>query len=191
MILGAVVLAAGRSERMGRPKPLVPCGGTTFLGKILSTLAASRVDVVRIVLGHRAGEIQDAFVLPDEVWALNESYADGMLSSVCCGVRALPTTVDAFLLWPVDHPLVTAATIARLLDKRVKSGKGIAVPTYEAQRGHPVLFAARLREPILAAPPAVGLRSVAADRPGDVVEVPVEDRGVVTDINTEEDLKGV
>lgn len=188
MSLGAVVVAAGKSERMGRPKALLPFKGTTFLGAILSTLARSRVDVVRIVLGHHADEIRDAFVLPDEVWAINEDYESGMLSSVCCGVRALPATIHSFLIWPVDHPLVSPATIARLIEKRGKTGKGIAIPSFDGRRGHPALFTSRMRDAILAAPPTIGLRAVAADRPEDLVEVPVEDRGVIADIDTPEDL---
>ncbi len=189
MSVGVVILAAGRSERMGRPKPLLPCGSTTFLGAILATLAAARVDVIRIVLGHGADEIQDAFVLPDVVWAINEDHASGMLSSVCFGVRALPSSVDPFLLWPVDHPLVTAATIARLIEKRGKTGRGIAIPSYEGQRGHPVIFASRMREAILSASPAIGLRAVAADRPNDVIEVPIDDPGVVADVDSPEDFE--
>ena len=188
MNIAAIVVAAGRSERMGRPKPLLPCGGTTFLGAILATLATARIEIVRVVLGHRAEEIRTAVPLADAVCAINDDWESGMLSSVWRGVRALPPTLDAFLVGPVDHPLVTVATVAHLIETCARTGKGIIVPVYDGRRGHPVLFKSGLRDALLAAPPSIGLRAVAADRPDEVIEVRVEDLGVVADVDTQADF---
>ena len=191
MRIAAVVLAAGRSERMGRPKPLLPCCGTTFLGTVLDTLKASRVDDVRVVLGHRAEEIRVALLLPEEIYVVNPRYDAGMLSSVQTGIRALPADTAAFLLWPVDHPLVLADTVERIVEAFTSGGRGVVLPVHEGRRGHPVLFAARLAPALMAAPESVGARAVARAHAHEVLELPVDDAGVVTDINTPEAYREV
>lgn len=186
-MITAVILAAGRSERMGdRPKPLLPCGETTFLGAILDTLAASRVDQVRVVLGHRAEEVRDALGLPEDVYTVNLLYDSGMLSSVQCGIRALPPETTAFLLWPVDHPLVQSTTVGRLVERFEAEDRPIVLPVHDGRRGHPVLFAARLAPELMQAPESLGARAVVRAHAKEVLEVPVGDPGVVTDIDTPE-----
>lgn len=183
-MIGAVVLAAGGSSRMRRPKALLPfgSGGSTFLATILDTLREGSVAVVRVVVppGHASWAGSDAAVNPDP--------ARGMLSSVQCGIRALPAAVDALLLWPVDHPLVKPATLAEITRAFRERGAPVVVPVHGGRRGHPGLFAARVVPEILAADPASGAREVVhahADR----LELPVEDAGVVTGIDTPEDYR--
>jgi molybdenum cofactor cytidylyltransferase len=183
-MIAAVVLAAGRSERMGRPKPLLPCGERSFLQSILDTVDASAVDVVRVVLGHAAGKIRDALALPDGIVAVNDHYDQGMLSSVQCGIRLLPLATRAFLLWPVDHPLVRVETVNALVEAHLSQDPPIALPLYAGRRGHPVLFSARLAAELMEAPPTQGARAVVHAHAADLAEIPVEDPGVVTDIDT-------
>ncbi len=184
MTVAAIVLAAGRSERMGRPKPLLPCGDLTFLETILATLGACAIRDVRVVLGHGAEEVRESIRLPDGVAVLNPRYDSGMLSSVRCGIEALPPGTTAFLLWPVDHPLVRNDTLARLVDALAESDRGIAIPTFGGRRGHPATFAARMAPLLSGAPDGVGARAVLRQHPDQVLEVGVEDPGVVTDIDT-------
>ena len=186
MKVAAVVLAAGRSERMGRPKALLPCRGKTFLRTILESLASSRVAEVRVVLGDGANEIRRLEALAGDIVVHNPRYEEGMLSSVRCGIRSLPADVSAFLLWPVDHPLVRAATVDRLVLTFEAGARGIVLPVHGGRRGHPTLFAARMASELLAAPDAVGARAVLRDRPEEVLEILVDDWGVVTNIDTPE-----
>jgi CTP:molybdopterin cytidylyltransferase MocA len=171
---------------MGRPKALLPCRGGTFLGSILQTLEDARIPDVRVVLGHESARIRAGFAWKPGQVVENGDYDSGMLSSVRAGIRALPVGVSAFLLWPVDHPLVTAATVRILVDEHDRSGRPIVVPSYRGKRGHPTLFAASLAPVLLAAPDAGGARSVVRERHADVVEAAVDDPGVVTDIDTPE-----
>jgi CTP:molybdopterin cytidylyltransferase MocA len=182
--IAAVVLAAGRSERFGRLKPLLPAGATTFLGAILDTLATCRVDEVRVVLGHGAEEVKTALGLPEAVYTVNLNYDAGMLSSVRAGIHALPPDLAGFFLWPVDHPLVRAATIDLLVDAFANRGSPIVLPSHHGRRGHPVLFGAGLAPELVASADSVGARQVVHAHASEVLEVPVEDSGVVTDIDT-------
>ena len=184
-MIAAVVLAAGRSERMGRPKALLPARNTTFLGAILETLGACGVTEVRVVLGHRAEEIARVFRDDPARIVVNASYDSGMLSSVRAGINALPRRVDAFLLWPVDHPLVNRETVSRLIEARA-GGARIAVPLHAGRRGHPVLLAADLIPEILRAPDSEGAASVVRSHAEERVEVEVDDPAAVTDVDTPE-----
>jgi molybdenum cofactor cytidylyltransferase len=185
VIIG-IVLAAGRSERMGTPKPLLPCGRTNFLGAILDTLAASAVDDVRVILGHDADVVRRATGLPDERFRYNPDHAAGMLTSVQCGIRALPRGTRGFLIWPVDHPLVLVETVDSLLGELSRGDAAVALPVHDGRRGHPVLFAAALAVELMEAPASKGARAVVRAHQRDRIEVPVDDPGVITDIDTPE-----
>jgi CTP:molybdopterin cytidylyltransferase MocA len=189
MKVAAVVLAAGASSRMGRPKALLPCRGKSFLRTVLDTLAEAGIAETRVVLGHGAAEIASAERLPSELCVSNPRFEDGMLSSVRCGIRALPPGLDAFFLWPVDHPLVRAATITRLEGAHAASAKGIVLPKHEGRRGHPPLFAARLAGALLTASDAVGARAVLLAHPDEIEEVEVDDPGVIADVDTPESYR--
>jgi molybdenum cofactor cytidylyltransferase len=181
-VIGAVVLAAGASSRMGVPKRSLPVSpnGPTFLESILGALRDAEVTVVRVVVAPGTP--------PAAGHVVNPVPARGMLSSVQCGLRALPADTDAVLVWPVDHPLVTAATIAAVLVARRGGEYPVVVPTFDGRRGHPVLFDARVIPELLAADAAVGARAVVhAHR--DRCELPVPDRGVVCGIDTPEDYR--
>lgn len=180
----AVILAAGRSERMHRPKPLLPCGDTTFLGRILETLGESRVDRVQVVLGHRSEEVRGSLGQAAADFTVNESYDAGMLSSIQCGVRQLPRETRGFLIWPVDHPLVRVATVDRLIDEFFRGDASLVLPVHDGRRGHPVLFSSRLAMELMDAPPGRGARAVVHAHAEDRLEIPVDDGGVVTDIDT-------
>jgi CTP:molybdopterin cytidylyltransferase MocA len=182
----AIVLAAGRSERLGKSKPLAPCRDTTFLGAVLDTVSASRVDDVRVVLGHEADGVQTAMALPDDIVTVNLAYESGMLSSVQCGIASLPPGSDAFLIWPVDHPLVRVETVDGLVEAFVRTRPALVLPVRGDRRGHPVLFAAALAAELMAAPMSRGARAVVGAHTDDRVELAVDDDGVVADIDTPE-----
>jgi CTP:molybdopterin cytidylyltransferase MocA len=182
-MIAAVVLAAGASSRMGSPKAhLLASGAASFLDAILATLGDAGIEVVRIVTAPEVAVADGAVVNPDP--------SRGMLSSVQCGLGALPPGVDAVLLWPVDHPLVKAATVTSLIEAFRGGGHPVVVPVFEGGRGHPVLFAAALVPELLSADPAVGARAVVhahADR----LELAVPDPGVGADVDTPEDYRRI
>ena len=189
MIVG-LILAAGKSERMGKLKTLLPFGGETVLGAAYKLLKSSSLDAVRVVLGHRAEEVKQLVGLPDEDVVINPDYEQGMLSSVKEGLRAAQgLDPRAVLLYPADHPGVGPEVIERLLAGFQDSGKAIVVPVFQGRRGHPVIFGKALFDELLAASPDVGARQVVRSNPDKILEVEVEHPGVVRDIDTPEDYR--
>ena len=180
-MIGAIVLAAGSSSRMGRPKFAMTVGvrGPTFLDAILATLEVSGVSAVRVVVppGHERRDSRDV---------ANPDPAAGMLSSVQCGVRALPDGLEAVLVWPVDHPLVERGTVVAMVAAFRAGDPPIVVPTHDGRRGHPVLFAARLLPELLTADPSRGAVAVVKAH-DDRLELAVDDPGILLDIDTPDD----
>ncbi len=180
-MIAAIILAAGSSRRMGRDKARLTIGtrALTFVDAILETLAAAKVEVVRVVVPKGPGRWP-----PDSV--VNPDPSRGMLSSVQCGLRALPPGIEAVLLWPVDHPLVRRDTLIAMIAAYRAATPPVVVPIFEGARGHPVLFAARVIPELLSADLAGGARTVVHAH-DDRREIVVDDRGVIEDIDTPED----
>src|SRR3989304_5548074 len=104
----AIVLAAGKSERMGRPKALLPFRGRTFLGNILEAILRSVVESTVVVLGHDRERIERSVALPRVVF--NPDYEQGMITSLQAGIRALGAGRDGAAIFLVDHPVVEPET---------------------------------------------------------------------------------
>jgi molybdenum cofactor cytidylyltransferase len=188
--LAAAILAAGESRRMGSPKALLSYRGKNFAEYLLEVTSHSRVGIRRVVLGARAEEIRAQLHLGDAAVVINEKWQQGQLSSIQAAVRSLRANQTAgLLLCPVDHPLVSAELVARLIEAFDSSGKLVVLPTYRGKRGHPLLFAASLYSEILDASPEVGARQVVWSHAADVLEVPTEEEGVVLNLNDPETLR--
>jgi CTP:molybdopterin cytidylyltransferase MocA len=185
----AIVLAAGEGRRMGGPKALLRLGEGTFLAHACRLLARPGVDAVVAVVGAQAERVREEAGLPPGVEVvLNESWTDGMLSSVWRGLDAADAAAaDAVLLHPVDHPLVEAATVDRVLEA-LACGAPIAVPAWEGRRGHPGGFRRSVFAELRGAPPDRGARAVLAADPGRVVHVP-GDAGCVAGVDTPPDYE--
>ena len=187
MKLAAIVPAAGLSLRMGREKVLLRAGETSILERVLSTLAAAgvvdRIVVLRPDLPEAAGAARLAGARV--VW--NERPREEMLLSVRLGIAGLPNDVDAFYVWPADHPAVLSGTLD-LLARRAAREK-VILPVHQGRRGHPALVGADLIEAIGAIPAGEGLRHLWRMRPEALTEVAVEDPGILVDLDTPEDYK--
>jgi molybdenum cofactor cytidylyltransferase len=181
-MVAAIILSAGKSERMGSPKALLQYRGQSFLATILAAIASARLAPAIVVAGHHLDVISKAF--PDIQIAFNPNYEQGMSTSVQAGIRALPDGLDGAAVFLVDHPMVDRQTIDALV-ARLAPGR-IIVPVHDGRRGHPVIFAAELFDEILALPSDQGLNFVVRRQPERVVEVFVENAGVLRDIDTPE-----
>ncbi len=182
--LAAVILSGGESRRMGVPKALLPYRGKTFVEHLLDVTRHARVGVTRIVVGAHANEIREKLSAHAADIVVNEDWAKGQLSSIQAGIRSLPDGGnDGMILAPVDHPIVSAALVARLIEEFDSSGSAIALPTFHGRRGHPLIFRASLYPELLAASAEVGARQVVWAHADDVLEVPTEEEGVVLNIN--------
>jgi nicotine blue oxidoreductase len=182
----AVVLAAGEGRRMGGPKALVAFAGTTFVQRCVLLLGRPGVSEVVVVVGPLQDRV--AALVPGATCLANPRPADGMLSSILCGLAAAEARdADALLLHPVDHPLVAPETVDRVL-AALQGGSRIAVPSHGERRGHPGGFAREAWPALRAASPDRGARAVLADHPEWIVHVP-GDPGCVAGIDTPQDYE--
>src|SRR5262245_11375230 len=186
-LIAAIVLSAGKSERMGRPKALLEFRGKTFLDHILAAISQSPIGHIAVVTGHHREAIEKAAALPGAVF--NANYAQGMITSVQTGIRALPKTVSGAALFLVDHPLIRPATIRQLVD-HLEPGS-IALPVHAGRRGHPVLFAVELFDEILSLTVNEGLNVVVRRDARRIIEVRVDDPGVLRDVDTPEEFEAL
>ena len=131
-----MILSAGASSRMGRPKALLPYREGTFLEHLIEVTRHPRISVTRIVLGAGAEVIRAIAKLDASVVVLNPDWEQGQLSSICAGIRSLEgIETDGIVLCPVDHPLVSARLVSELIERFYEARKSIVVPTYKGRRG--------------------------------------------------------
>jgi len=189
-VIPAVILAAGKSTRMGRPKATLPLGEGTFLGTIVRSFQEAGVDDVVVVLGYEAGSIEES-LRQEGVTArlvVNEAYESGQLSSLLTGLRAVDRPgVRAILLSLVDVPLVSASTIRSVLERYRKTGAKVVRPVRGLDHGHPVVIDRTLFDELRAADPAVGAKPVVRAHTSTEGDVEVSDDGSFLDIDTPED----
>ena len=184
----SVILAAGASQRMGKPKALLEINNTTFLQHIIHTYRQSRVEKIIVVLGSHAREIENMLSGMEVTVTLNDNYRAGQLSSILAGINAAENFhADAALLHPVDHPLVSVDVIHSLLDGFENSTQMIVLPVFKGKRGHPVLFSRKLFEELKNAPPEIRARSLVWSHQNSVLEIETKEPGVIIDIDTPED----
>jgi CTP:molybdopterin cytidylyltransferase MocA len=159
---------------------------------LLEVTRHPRVGIARVVLGAGADDISETLRLDPARIVVNPDWPKGQLSSIRAAIRSLPEGgTEGLILCPVDHPIVSAALVARLIEEFDASGKLIVLPTYQGRRGHPVIFRASLYGELLAAAPEVGARQVVWAHAADVAEVPTDEEGVVLNLNDPETMKRV
>ncbi len=186
-MIAAIVLAAGTSERMGKPKAALAFRGTTFLGAILDAARALGLARRVVVVGPDADNLLGINDLSDVDVIRNDDPATGPIGSIRLAIRELLNhPVEGLLVWHVDRPHISLATIQALLDRFRAGDAAIVIPTYEGRRGHPVIFSRAVFDELLRAPDSEGARRVVRADPARVAEVPVGDRAVLEDINSPE-----
>ncbi len=187
--VAGVVLAAGASRRMGRPKALLPVDGTTFVERIVGVAVSCGLAPVYVVVGEHRPMIEEKCPALAPRLVVNPDPSRGQLSSLQTALGALgEQPLSAVTVFLVDHPLVRRTTVVRLVDAFVATGRSIVVPTVAGRRGHPVVFGRRVFPALMAAPLERGARAVLEAHPEEVVEVPVDDEGILADIDTPEEL---
>jgi molybdenum cofactor cytidylyltransferase len=188
MIWG-LVLAAGESKRMGTPKLLLPFGGATVIESVVKSVISSKVDETLVVLGSNRRQIKEKIRRFPVETVYNPRYRSGMLSSVWRGLQALPRAGEAVVVVLADLPGVPASVINTLVAGFRGEKKGIVIPAYRKQRGHPFLVDLKYREEIMGLSPQIGLRELLLRHPEDIFEVRVSTATILRDIDTAEDYR--
>jgi molybdenum cofactor cytidylyltransferase len=185
-IVAAVVLAAGRSTRMGGPnKLLLPLGGKPVVAHAVEAALASRARPVIVVTGHQAEAVTEALAGYDVPTVHNPDYATGLASSLKAGVRAVSDNADGALILLGDMPAVPPHLLDRLIEAfDARPDATAALPVREGQRGNPVLLGRTLFSAVLQLEGDEGARRLIG-RDG-VVEVSVADPGIAADVDTPE-----
>jgi molybdenum cofactor cytidylyltransferase len=187
-MISAIVLAAGTSSRMGVPKPLVPIDGRPLLDYVLRTVRASGVDEIVVVLGHEADRVRTAIPLHGIRAIVNDAYEDGMSTSIRAGVRAANSRSKGFLIVLGDQPFVTSKTVGELIARRNESRATIVIPTFRGQRGNPVVLDRSLARDIHRLTGDQGCRAIFGRHADGILEVPVQDPGVLIDLDTPDQI---
>jgi molybdenum cofactor cytidylyltransferase len=193
-MIAAVVLSAGESSRMGRPKALLPVDGTRFIERIVAELQRTTVGKILVVLGHNAAWLREQVAHLPVMFVVNEDYRQGQLSSLHAAIRqltALPEDerIEAILVHLVDHPYIDAKLVDEMIQRFRQSGKLIVVPRHGTRRGHPVLFSAALFGELLDAPLDQGAKAVVNAHREDTLEVETDLPGISIDIDTPEEYR--
>jgi molybdenum cofactor cytidylyltransferase len=187
-MIPALVLAAGKSSRMGRPKALLPAGGgDTFVTRIIRTFLEADVDDVVVVVGHDADAVTSACAasaLRMRV-VVNPDYEQGQLSSLLAGLAVVDRPgVRACLVTLVDVPLVRASTVRAVVDRYRATHAPIVRPVNGGRHGHPVLIDRCLFPLLRRADPSAGAKPVVRAHVSPAGDVEVDDEGAFLDIDT-------
>ena len=186
----AVVLSAGASSRMGRPKALLPVDGVPFIERIVRALERTEVNRTLVVLGHNAEAMREAIAYLGVDTVVNPDYARGQLSSLHTAIRVLNgEPVEAILVHLVDHPFIESRLVDRMIERFRAEEKLIVVPRFNGRRGHPVLFSSKLFPEFLAASLDTGAKPVVRGHPEETLELDTEEAGILVDIDTPEEYR--
>ncbi|HXF86012.1 MAG TPA: nucleotidyltransferase family protein [Anaerolineales bacterium] len=189
-MISAIILAAGESKRMGKPKLLLPWGSVTVLEHVLLTYIESGLEEIVVITGGARQEVEKIIAAYPVRSVFNAEYANGeMLSSLQCGLRALSAKAEAALIGLGDQPQVRAGSVRKVCDTFRKTGAPIVVPSFQMRRGHPWLAAKTVWGEILKLKPPHTPREFLNAHAAEIKYVEVNDAGILADLDTPEDYR--
>lgn len=196
-MIPAIVLAAGKSSRMGRTKALLPVGSSheTFLTRVIRVLREGGTEAIVVVIGGDAAAVRASLPRDDGSLAAveNPGYEEGQLSSLLVGLAAVEQRhddVDAVMVTLVDLPLISSATVRSVLNVfRANPEAPLVRPRRGSRHGHPVIFNRSIFGELRRADPSKGAKPVVHAHAAEEVNVDVDDEGAFIDIDTPEDYE--
>jgi len=189
--IAAIVLAAGESARMGRPKQLLPIDSRPMVRHVTEVVVATGLDQVIVVTGAHATAVEAALAgLPVEL-VRNESWSAGMSSSMHRGLRALRPGIQAVLIVLGDQPALTADLLQSLVERYRATRAPIVAPAFRGQRGNPVLFDRALFPELLGVQGDRGGRALVVRYQDRMEHVEVDDPAAFMDIDSPQDYDGL
>lgn len=190
-MIAAVVLAAGMSTRMGRPKLSLPYGEHTVIEHIIDTLLTLPLGEVLVITGHEQSQVETLLSRWPVRTVHNPDYREGeMLSSLQTGLRSVAPINHAALLVLGDMPALDSDVVRRLIQAyQASDGNAVVIPSYRMRAGHPVLIPRRYWQEILELPQEANPRTVLRGPNTSVIWVQVNSPSVVQDIDTPQDYE--
>lgn len=196
-MLSAVVLAAGDSARMGRPKALLQWRGKPFIEHVCDALRRAGVEDRVVVLGKDSHDILAAWPPADEKVAVNPHPEHGQLSSLRTGLGEVAETAEGIMVCLADQPTVHEDTYARLIETWAENKEAIVIPRVlkpaesRLKRGHPIILPASCRTLCFEGPLEKGLHWVTHHPSVKVVDLEVKDPEIIRDFDTPEDYEAL
>lgn len=190
--VGAIVLAAGMSKRMGTPKMALPFKDLSVIGTVLSVLSNATIETLIVVTGGEWKLVEEKIrELPVEVTIVRNPDPDHteMMDSLRLGMKALPLNLDAFLIALGDQPQIQENTVALLLDEYARTRKSIIIPSYQMRRGHPWLIGVEHWAELQDMPEEQNLRDFLRKHSASIHYLPVETSTILEDLDTPEDYQ--
>lgn len=192
MPIAGVILAGGRSTRMGSPKALLDFRGEPFVVRILEAFEALDLKTRVVVLGHDAARVRPALTRHPCLVVENPDVDGGQITSLRCALTALePIRPPAVLVWPVDLPHVHVSTVERLIEAYRRGRHPVTVPSFAGLRGHPVIWDQSVFDELRTSADATrdGARAVLHAHADSLQHVAVDDPAVTDVINTPADYE--
>lgn len=197
--VSAIILAAGQGTRIGKQKMLLPWGKATILEHVIDNVLLSGVSEVVVVLGYKADEMRSR--LEPNLAAnpgrskvkiiTNPSFMEGISSSLVRGVEELAKDSDAIMVVLGDQPQIGPDIMRKVITAFAANNKGIAVPSFKGQRGHPVIMDFKFKPEILVLKGDIGAREVVKFHPEDILEVDISSQEIIRDIDTWSDYEEI
>nr|MBP7323306.1 molybdenum cofactor cytidylyltransferase [Deltaproteobacteria bacterium] len=188
-MISGIILAAGESRRMGRPKLLLPWGNTTILGKVVDTYLETTISELIVVIGDNQESLKEILTSKPVIIVENPQYHEGMSTSIRKGIEAASDQAEGYLIGLGDQPLITSDIINRLVSVFVEENPGIAVCSYKQEKGHPVVFARTFRKTLCNLTGDMGGRTIIRQHGEQVRYVDVGSKAIFVDIDTPDDYK--
>jgi len=186
--IGAVVLAAGQSCRMGSPKLILPWGSRTVIEQVILTLTRAGVTEITVVTGAQRELIENVLKDYPVRLAHNGDYAcSGMATTFQVGLETLASCCQAVMIVLGDQPTIEEAVVQQVIEMHLQSGKAITIPSYEMRRGHPWLVDRRLWPDLLRLTKEQTLRDFLQAHQDDIAYIQVDTPGILLDLDTPED----
>ncbi len=187
--IAALLLAAGRSERMGAFKPLLPFGDKTVIETCVSYLLDGGVGDVIVVAGPHEAEIREQLDSYPVSFARNAEPNSEMGVTIIRGVEEIPADAEAVFVSLCDQPAIPAEVIKHLIEERDRSGATLLVPVHDGRRGHPVLIDLKFRKELLNLDRQRGLRAFFEANKQDILAVPISSPYIARDMDTWDDYR--
>ena len=184
----AIILAAGESSRMGQLKPLIKIQEKTFLQHITDQIKKSGIDRIFIVTGFEAEKVRIESGVTSAQFLVNKEYQNGQFSSLQTGVKNLPKECSAVVVCLADQPHIKSEWIIKMLGAFAETGAPIITPKFKNKRGHPIIFNAALFNEILQMAPTQTAHDLKKNHYEKIVDVKIEDEGLIIDADTPDDL---
>lgn len=187
----AILLAAGKSSRMGSLKALLPWKGTTLLQHQIKQFQQSIIDQLIVVLGYQSTKLIPYLDHCSAEWVWNEHYEEGKTASIKKGILSLKEESDCCIIASVDQP-VSRNLIDEMISEFFQRQSKIIIPVYEGKRGHPILFSKEMIDELLEINEETqGLKAILHKRKDEIRELDVAERSVLFNFNSPQDYEAV